>query len=97
VKSTARLFGAQAGRWLAGFLGLTVVLLAAAVIATLPAARGPWPMLLALAGVWAMGAHMVRQMRILQPEDPASCLRIFKSNRDAGLILVLFLAGAALV
>ncbi|NGM44993.1 4-hydroxybenzoate octaprenyltransferase [Rhodobacter sp. SGA-6-6] len=97
VKSTARLFGKNAGRWLAGFLLLAVLLLMAAVIATLPAARGPWPMLLVLAGVWAMGAHMVRQMRLLRPDDPASCLRIFKSNRDAGLILVLFLAAAALV
>jgi 4-hydroxybenzoate polyprenyltransferase len=97
VKSTARLFGANAGRWLAGFLAATVVLLALAVIITIPAGQGPFPMLLALAGVWAMGAHMVWQMRILRPDDPDSCRRVFWSNRDAGLILVLFLAGAALV
>ena len=44
VKSTARLFGENAGRWLAGFLLLTVLLLAAAVIVTLSTTRGSWPM-----------------------------------------------------
>ena len=97
VKSTARLFGDNAGRWLLGFMALTVLLIAAAVIIAIPTARGPVPMLLALAGVWAMGAHMVWQRRILQPDDPASCLRVFQSNRDAGLVLVLFLAAAALL
>ena len=53
-------------------------------------------MLLALAGVWAMGAHMVWQMRRLKVDDPASCRTTFLANRDAGLILVLFLAAAAL-
>lgn len=97
VKSTARLFGDQAGKWLAGFLSLTVILLAAAVILAAPSTRGPLPMVIGLAGVWAMGAHMVWQMRQLQPDDPAICLRLFKSNRDAGLVFVLFLAVAALV
>ena len=54
-------------------------------------------MLLALTGVWAMGAHMVLQMRGLQIDDPSSCLLTFRANRDAGLILVLFLAAATLV
>ena len=97
VKSTARLFGDHAGRWLAGFLVATLILLAAAVIVTIPPARGIGPMLLALGGVWAMGAHMVFQMRGLKMDDSASCLIAFRANRDAGLILVLFLATAALV
>ncbi|MBK8439528.1 MAG: 4-hydroxybenzoate octaprenyltransferase [Rhodobacter sp.] len=97
VKSTARLFGDNSGQWLAGFLVATVILLAAAVIVTLPPSRGVWPMLLALTGVWAMGAHMVWQMRHLKVDDPVSCRRTFLANRDAGIILVLFLAAAALV
>jgi 4-hydroxybenzoate polyprenyltransferase len=97
VKSTARLFGANSGTWLVGFLVATLLLMAAAAIATIPASRGVWPMLLALAGVWGMGAHMLWQMRRLNVADPASCMRIFRSNRDAGLIPVLFLAAAALV
>ncbi|MGA0542055.1 4-hydroxybenzoate octaprenyltransferase [Neotabrizicola sp. VNH66] len=97
VKSTARLFGQQTGRWLAVFLVLAVLLFAAAVIVTLPAARGVWPMVLALAGVWAFGWHMVWQMRQVDLDDPASCLRAFRSNRDAGLIVVPFLAVAAML
>lgn len=97
VKSTARLFGRKSGTWLAIFLAATVLLLAAAVIVTLPPARGPWAMLLALAGVWAMGLHLVWQMRRLDIDDAASCLMIFRANRDTGLIPVLFLAAAAAV
>ena len=97
VKSTARLFAEHSGRWLAGFMALTLVLLAAAIITTIPASRGPAPMLVALAGVWAFGAHMVWQMRGLDIDDPAACLRAFRSNRDAGLLLVPFLAIAALL
>jgi 4-hydroxybenzoate polyprenyltransferase len=97
VKSTARLFGANSGKWLAGFMGATTLLLACAVIVTIPVERGIWPMLLALAGIWAMGAHMLMQMRGLDLDDPASCLRAFRANRDTGLILVLFLAAAAVV
>lgn len=97
VKSTARLFGARSGAWLAGFLALTVLLMAAAVIVTLPSDRGLLPMLIGLAGVWAFGLHMVWQMRGLDMDDTASCLRTFRANRDSGLIPVLFLAVAALV
>jgi 4-hydroxybenzoate polyprenyltransferase len=51
----------------------------------------------ALAGVWAMGWHIVWQMQRLDLNDPASCLVIFRANRDAGLIAALFLAAAALL
>jgi 4-hydroxybenzoate polyprenyltransferase len=95
VKSTARLFGDAAPRWLHGFMIATVLFLTAAVIVTLPASRGIWPMLLALAGIWAMGAHMLWQMRGLKADDPQSCLTTFRANRDAGLLLVLFLAASA--
>jgi 4-hydroxybenzoate polyprenyltransferase len=95
VKSTARLFGNQTHRWLAVFFGLTVTLFALAVIMALaPTGRGG-PLALALAGVWAMGWHMVLQMQRLNIDDPASCLAIFRSNRNTGLIPVLFLAAAA--
>jgi 4-hydroxybenzoate polyprenyltransferase len=97
VRSTARLFGAATGRWLFGFLVAGTLLMAAAVIVSLPPGRGIWPMLLALAGVWAFGAHLAWQLRRLDINDPASCLTVFRSNRDAGLLPVPFLAAAALV
>ncbi|SEN92046.1 4-hydroxybenzoate polyprenyltransferase [Gemmobacter aquatilis] len=97
VKSTARLFGdAHTGTALRVFLALSVLLAALAVVlALLP--QGPLPLALGLCGVWAFGWHLGWQMSRLDTTDPARCLHLFRSNRDAGLILALFLAGAALV
>jgi 4-hydroxybenzoate polyprenyltransferase len=99
VKSTARLFGdAGTPRWMLGFLVGCVTLVGIAVMLALTAdGISPIALLLGLAGVWAFGLHLGWQLRHLDTTDPASCLRLFRSNRDAGLILALFLAGAALV
>ena len=97
VRSTARLFAENTPRWLAGFLIAVVTLMAAAAIAALLPLASPWPLLIALAGVWAMGLHMFTQLRRLNIDDPAGCLILFRSNRDTGLIPALFLAAAALV
>jgi 4-hydroxybenzoate polyprenyltransferase len=35
----------------------------------------------------AFAAHLVWQIRRLDIGDPRMCLRIFRSNRDAGLLL----------
>jgi len=40
---------------------------------------------------------MLWQMRRVDIDDPANCLKIFRSNRDAGLLPALFLAAAALM
>ena len=40
-----------------------------------------------LIGLVAFAAHLAWQIRSLDISDPALCLRIFKSNRDAGLLL----------
>lgn len=91
VKSTARLFGENSPRILAGFAVLTVVLLAIAISLT---GRN---LLMAYAGLAGFAAHLAWQLRNFQPEQGAVCLRLFRSNRDAGLILALFLALAGLV
>jgi 4-hydroxybenzoate polyprenyltransferase len=97
VRSTARLFGENTGKWLAAFLIATVLLIAAAAVVALLPLASPIPLLLALMGTWGMGAHLLWQMRRVDIDDPAACLAIFRSNRDAGMILALFLAVAALV
>jgi 4-hydroxybenzoate polyprenyltransferase len=94
VKSTARLFGTQSRRWLLGFLIATVTLMSAAVITALASGSGA-ALGLALIGVWAFGWHMTWQLARLNIDDPRSCVIIFRSNRDAGLIAALFLAIAA--
>lgn len=97
VKSTARLFGENTLFWLRIFLVIAVVLMAAAVIAALVPQTNVLSLTVALAGVWAFGWHMVWQLRRLDIDDQQNCLRLFRSNRDAGLIPVLFLALAALL
>ncbi|MBF9057573.1 4-hydroxybenzoate octaprenyltransferase [Rhodobacterales bacterium HKCCSP123] len=96
VKSTARLFAENTGLWLRGFLVATVTLLGLAALLALGQAS-ILALVLALAGVWGMGWHMLWQMQRLDIDDPGVCLRLFRSNRDAGLIPALFFAVAALV
>ena len=38
-------------------------------------------------GIVAFAAHLAWQVSRLDIDDPAHCLVLFKSNRDAGLIL----------
>lgn len=97
VKSTARLFGQNSRRWLWGFVVATLLLMTASVLLAQPA-RANLPSLgLSLLGIWAFGWHMAMQMLRLDIDDPASCLKTFRSNRDAGLLVALFLAVAAAI
>ncbi len=80
IKSTALLFGAHTRSALAFFYSVAVLLIGAA----------GWS---ADAGVYfaiglaAFAAHLAWQTWRLDVNDPALCLALFKSNRDAGLIL----------
>lgn len=97
VKSTARLFGAATGKWLGLFLILTVTLMGAAILTALLPTAGPVKLGLALIAPWAMGWHLLWQMRQLDIDDPEGCLTLFRRNRDTGLIAALFLAIGGLV
>jgi 4-hydroxybenzoate polyprenyltransferase len=95
VRSTARLFGDATPTWLRRFLVATVSLLGLAAI--LAGTRGsPLALVLALGGVWTMGWHLLWQLRLFDPEDGPGLLRLFRSNRDAGLIPAIAFALAAL-
>ena len=96
VKSTARLFGSSTRLWLRGFLATTVGLITVAVISAL-IDQGPLAMAIAFGGAWGIGWHLAWQLTRLDTEDPEICLRLFRANRDAGLIVVLFFAGALFV
>jgi len=96
VKSTARLFGDRTPRWLARFQWSAMLLTGGAVVTAF------WPVFtaqatLALAGIVAFGAHMAWQRRRLRMDDTATCLRLFRANRDAGLLVVAGFLAAALV
>ena len=97
VKSTARLFGDNTARWLRWFLVACVIFFAAGLITALIDTSTPLQLSVALCGVWAFGWHLALQLRNLNTEDPAQCLKLFRSNRNAGLIPVAFLAVAHFV
>ena len=80
IKSTALLFGERTQAALTIFYGLAVLLIGVA----LWRAGSQW---LAWVGLAAFAAHLVWQVRTIRIGDSALCLRLFKSNRDAGLLL----------
>ena len=84
MRSSARRLGAATRRWLWVFYGLTLALLAAA---GWHMALGPRFYLLLLGAA----AHFAWQIRTLDIDDPRSCLRRFRSNRDVGLLICLAL------
>lgn len=97
IKSTARLFGENSPIWLRRFLVGTVGLLAVAIIVAMLPGANPMALVLALAGPWAMGLHMTWQLRSLKTDDEQILLRLFRSNRDTGLIALFFLCVALLM
>jgi 4-hydroxybenzoate polyprenyltransferase len=86
IRSTARLFGARAQLG----VGLFYAASAALAFAAIESAGGG---LIALVGWLAFSAHLAWQVMRIDGADAARALALFRSNRDAGLILF---AGIAL-
>jgi 4-hydroxybenzoate polyprenyltransferase len=80
IKSTALLFRERTKPMLALFYALAVALIA---LAGWSAGAG----LVFALGLLAFAAHLAWQIARLDVDDPINCLVVFKSNRDAGLIL----------
>jgi 4-hydroxybenzoate polyprenyltransferase len=85
IRSTARLFGSRVKLGIGAFYAATAVLSLAAI----EAAGGG---LIALIGWLAYCAHLIWQTSKVEGADPPTALRLFRSNRDAGLILFAGLA-----
>jgi 4-hydroxybenzoate polyprenyltransferase len=90
IKSTALLFGNNTRPALCAFYSAAVMLIGIAIWL----AGGRAVSLIALAVFALLLAWQVRRLDI---NDPALCLRLFKSNRDAGLLLFAGLAIDALL
>ncbi len=97
IKSTARLFGTDTAKWLKYFLVATVSLMGLAIIDALVPGGSILVLVIALGGPWAMGWHMMWQLRGLDLENNAKLLQLFQSNRDTGLIPLIFLCVALLL
>ncbi|HEY1864632.1 MAG TPA: 4-hydroxybenzoate octaprenyltransferase [Roseiarcus sp.] len=80
IRSTARLFGSRVQLGVGLFYAAT----AALALAAIEAAGGG---AIALIGCLAYAAHLAWQTSQVEGADPATALRLFRSNRDAGLIL----------
>lgn len=80
IKSTALLFGERTHLALSVLYGLAVALIGVA----LALAEVRWPAWLGLA---AFAAHLAQQVVRLRIKDSPLCLKLFKSNREAGLLL----------
>ena len=85
VKSSARRLGDHAGQGVLIFYALAVLMV---LIAGTQAILGPLFYLTLL----AYAAHLVWQVRRLRLDDGALALRLFKSNREAGFILLAAIA-----
>lgn len=81
VKSSARRLGGRVKVGVAIFYGLAAVF---AMAAGASAGLGP----IFAVGVLAYAGHLAWQVRRLKADDPALALKLFKSNREAGLILL---------
>ena len=86
VRSTARLFGDDVRLGVGVFYALAAL---AGFFAILLAGGGVF----AFAGLAGFCAHLVWQLTAVRPGDPPLALRLFRANRDAGLI---FFAGLAI-
>jgi 4-hydroxybenzoate polyprenyltransferase len=80
VRSTARLFGPRARTWVAVFyagavaaFGLSIYLAGGGAAAAL--------------GLAAFAAHLMMQVRSLDPDNPERALTVFRSNQYAGWLL----------
>jgi 4-hydroxybenzoate polyprenyltransferase len=89
VHSTARLFGRHTRYALLAFYALAVVLIGLSGAAADAGA-------VFVIGCIFFGAHLGWQIERLDIDNPDLCLKLFKSNRDAGLILFTALTGDAL-
>lgn len=96
VKSTARLFGDKSRQWLRLFLTVTILLFGAAVVLAC-IDRSMLSLVIALGGPWALGWHLTWQLGRFDPDDNDILLRLFRSNRNAGLIVLPFFAVAMFV
>ncbi|MBS7540399.1 4-hydroxybenzoate octaprenyltransferase [Ancylobacter lacus] len=85
VKSSARLFAGATRRWLVPIYAGAAALMA---LGLWQAGAGP----VGFAGLALFAGHLARQIARLDIDDPAACLALFRSNRDAGLLLFAALA-----
>jgi 4-hydroxybenzoate polyprenyltransferase len=87
VKSTARRLGSRSREWILGFYASAFTLVLAAGFTE----HEGWPFVLLMLLV---GAHFLRQVRTLDIDDSAGCLKLFRANRNGGALIAAALIAA---
>jgi 4-hydroxybenzoate polyprenyltransferase len=90
VKSTARLFGEGSRRWIAAFYAATLALIATAMFE-----QGFAPISILL--LVPAAAHLAWQALSLKTNDALNCLKLFRANRDTGILIAAALVLARIV
>ena len=88
VKSTARLFGEHSRTWIFLFYAAAIVLIESSTTVEF---RHWWIGALFLPAL----AHLLWQVRALEYDNPANCLRLFRSNRDTGALIAAAIIAAS--
>lgn len=96
VKSTARLFGDRTPAWLLGFSVLSALLIALAIFLAC-SERSNASLLVAMSAALVFWGHLRWQLGRFDPNDSVRLMMLFRSNRDSGLLVVLFFAVAAML
>ena len=88
LKSTARLFGNKTHYWLILFQLFSFSAMIWALLIAIPLKDNV--LIVALLGPITFGLHMIWQIVRLNTENKSNLLKLFRSNREAGLFPVLF-------
>jgi 4-hydroxybenzoate polyprenyltransferase len=80
VKSTARLLGDKTRQWILGFYAVAFTLILAAGFTE----HTGWPFVFLLL---VAGGHMMWQVRELEIDNSAKCLKLFRANRETGALI----------
>ena len=91
VKSTALLFGKNTKTWLASFAILSFLFMEASFFLALTPIFS-MPLLILSSGGFLFALHLFSQIKKLDINDTKICLKLFKSNKNAGLLVALLLA-----
>ena len=92
IKSTARLFGDATNTWPWGFSLLSSALM----LGALWFGTSGLSFIISSLGVLGFWLHKVWQIRCVDLADTENLLRIFRSNRNAGLVPLIFFACAVI-
>ena len=95
LRSTARLFGDKTPYWLTVFLVLSIFFMISALLMANPSQPGA--LAVGILGPTAFGFHMLWQLIRLNIKSQETLLTLFRANREAGLLPVLFFAIATML